>query len=101
MQSAHMLQEGSGEQRRPGDQEDGPRAAIDPAEIARLKGANKLPSPKLTASHHISDPSQTPSTRIAARSSVASSPLSPMAEKMPRKTRIVIGLVSVSAKVDR
>src|SRR6202030_4878584 len=62
---------------------------------------NNDPSPKLSASHHSREPSHSPSTRIAAREKVASAPVRPRAEKMPRKAGIVIGLVNVKAKVDR
>src|SRR5919109_4368755 len=68
---------------------------------AGSKKRNSNPSPKLSASHHNSEPSQTPSTRIAARPSVALSPPRPTAANIPTNARIVIGLVSVSAKVDR
>src|SRR5215467_6182684 len=41
-----MLKEGNGEQCRAGDQQDGPRAAVDPAEITRLKRAKQPSQPK-------------------------------------------------------
>src|SRR3954451_16167713 len=65
------------------------------------KDLKSIPRPYTSASHHRSEPSQTPTTKIAARAKVAPSPARPTAEKMPRKARIVIGLVRVSANVER
>src|SRR5271167_1243348 len=58
------------------------------------------PMPRLTPNHHTNDPTHTPSTRNPARTSVACAPPRARAAKIARKTRIVTGLVMVSAKAE-
>ena len=70
---------------------------------ARWRGSierRNNPMPRLNPSHHTNDPTHTPSTRNPARTSVACVPPRPSAAKIARKTRIVTGLVMVSAKAE-
>src|SRR5262249_54731034 len=78
-----------------------PEARMTKTRSGASKERKSEPSPKVSASHHNREPTHTPRTSVAARAKVASAPLRPRAEKMPRKARMVIGLVRVKAKVDR